>query len=254
MRGDEAGLELLPLGLAGDKRILYGRRDKLGHVLVAGNRDAGGNEVLTTLIVELARRETPAHLELVLLAPPDGQWPLLATLPHVRLGLVDPNDPMAVDRTLQYYRAELRERLASGRNGYDMVLVVNEWADLGEDAQDLLSAEALHIGMRVLAATTRFDGELDRRVSQFGTRLVLCVPNEATSLILVGEPGAEDLDRAGELLPSLQGEMLPPVRAVRLEPAQLQFLISGLRCDAAGDVGIAPSSAEWPGRRASPRQ
>jgi len=93
LRGDEPDLQLLPLGLAGDKRILFGARNTLGHVLVAGSRDAGGNEVLTTLIVELARRQTPDHLGLVLLAPPDGHWPVLATLPHLRLDLADPPTP-----------------------------------------------------------------------------------------------------------------------------------------------------------------
>ncbi len=224
---------LLPLGLAGDRSVLYVERDRAGLLLVAGEPHTGIDDVLATLVCQVARRQTAEALYLVTIADPQRLDPLLAELPHQRSGFVDPHDAEAVVSVLHQLQDELTRRLEVGQgDSPDVLLVVDEWTDLpdADPVLDLLAREGSGAGMRVLAGTTRCEDEgLERWVGLFGTRLVLRVPSEAASVRLLGEPGAEDLDWVGQLWPRLGDAILPRVRSFQISAAHRAYLVEQMR-------------------------
>lgn len=224
---------LLPLGLAGDRSVLYVERDRAGLLLVAGEPHTGIDDVLATLVCQVARRQTAEALYLVTIADPQRLDPLLAELPHQRSGFVDPHDTDAVVGVLHQIEDELTRRLEVGRgDSPDVLLVVDEWTDLpdADPVLDLLAREGPGVGMRVLTGTARCEDEsLERWVGLFGTRLVLRVPSEAASVRLLGEPGAEDLDWVGQLWPRLGDAILPRVRSFQISPAHRAYLVEQMR-------------------------
>ncbi len=63
---------------------------------------------------------------------------------------------------------------------------------------DLIARHGPSVGINILAATTRVDdARLEQWVGLFGSRLVFQTPDEASSVRLLGEGGAEDLDAIG---------------------------------------------------------
>ncbi len=224
---------LLPLGLAGDRSVLYVERDRAGLLLVAGEPHTGVYDVLVTLVCQVARRQTAEMLYLVTIADPQRLDPLLAELPHQRSGFIDPHDSAAVVGVLHQLQEELTRRLETGQgNSPDVLLVVDEWAELpdADPVLDLLAREGPGVGMRVLAGTARCeDDALERWVGLFGTRLVLRVPSEAASVRLLGEPGAEDLDWVGQLWPRLGDAILPRVRSFQISAAHRAYLVEQMR-------------------------
>ncbi len=243
---------LLPLGLAGDRSVLYVERDRAGLLLVAGEPHTGIDDVLATLVCQVARRQTAEALYLVTIADPQRLDPLLVELPHQRSGFVDPHDADAVVGVLHQLQEELTRRLEVGQgDSPDVLLVVDEWTDLpdADPVLDLLAHEGPGVGMRVLAGTARCEDEsLERWVGLFGTRLVLRVPSEAASVRLLGEPGAEDLDWVGQLWPRLGDAVLPRVRSFQISTAHRAYLVEQMRARSRppGDV---PASA---GREGEP--
>ncbi len=237
---------LLPLGLAGDRSVLYVERDRAGLLLVAGEPHTGIDDVLATLVCQVARRQTAEALYLVTIADPQRLDPLLAELPHQRSGFVDPHDAEAVVSVLHQLQEELTRRLEVGQgDSPDVLLVVDEWTDLpdADPVLDLLAREGPGVGLRVLAGTTRCeDGGLERWVGLFGTRLVLRVPSEAASVRLLGEPGAEDLDWVGQLWPRLGDAVLPRVRSFQISTAHRAYLVEQMRARSR-PPGDSPASA-----------
>jgi len=226
-------VRLLPLGLAGDRSVLYVERDRAGLLLVAGEPHTGIYDVLATLICQVARRQTAEALYLVTIADAGRLDPLLAELPHQRSGFIDPHDGAAMVGVLHQLQEELTRRLETGQgNSPDVLLVVDEWGELpdADPVLDLLAREGPGVGMRVLAGTARCEDEaLEHWVGLFGTRLVLRVPSEAASVRLLGEPGAEDLDWVGQLWPRLGDAILPRVRSFQISSAHRAYLVEQMR-------------------------
>jgi nucleoid-associated protein YgaU len=243
-----APVELLPLGLAFDRRILYAERGGLGHVLVAGQDAAAVHTVQASLVMDLARRQPPSALQLLTIARPDRLEPLLAELPQQQLGFVDPADVAAVADVFARVDQELDQRLAAEQTAAwpDLVLAVDEWADLEEPGAvlDRLARHGPGVGIRLLAATSQVTSEsLPHWVGLFRTRLVLEVPDVPSSLVLLGEEGAEDLDRGGELWPYLGGRIMPRIRGFRVPPGHVQQLLAQMRARLTAEQGILTGAA-----------
>jgi hypothetical protein len=82
-------------------------------------------------------------------------------------------------------------------------------------------------GIRLLAATSQVASEeLPQWASLFRTRLVLEVPDARSSIWLLGEERAEDLDRGGELWPYFDGHIMPRVRGFRVPSDHVQQLVT----------------------------
>ncbi len=230
--GERPGPRFIPLGVAGDRRILHAERSMAGTLLVAGQAVSGVHELLAYLVVDEARRQRPDELYLLTVARRDRLNPLLADLPHQRAGFVDPSDAVGVAEVLREVRSELERRLQEGQgDSPELLLVVDEWTDVPEPGSvlDLLTHHGPPVGIRVLAATTRADESVSRWVGLFRTRLVLQMPDAESSVRLLGEPGAEDLDRVGQLWPSLQGRVLHRIRGFRMPPLHLADLVAQMR-------------------------
>ena len=243
---DQLKVNLVPLGLAADHRVLYAERSAAGPLLVAGERSAGVYDLLEYLVVDEARRKLPDALYLLTIGTPSRLSSELAGLPHQRAGIVDPADTAGVEQLLDELQSELERRLQAGQNSSpDVLLVVDEWADLPPcgSLPDLLAAHGSAVGIRVIAATTRgADEAADGWVRLFATRLVLRVGSETASVRLLGEPGAEDLDWVGQLWPRVHGHVLPRIRGFRISPAYLEVLIEQMRQQATSE-GLAEDGA-----------
>jgi len=78
------------------------------------------------------------------------------------------------------------------------------------------------------------------------------VPDEATSARLLGQAGAEDLDRVGQTLPWVDGEVLPRVRGFRVPSPYVQDLVARMRAEVERDA--TPPLFEDPSDDEPPRQ
>ncbi|MDQ6673377.1 MAG: hypothetical protein M3069_21980, partial [Chloroflexota bacterium] len=235
---DRPTVDLFPIGLTGDRRVLYGERSS-GPILVAGLASAGVWTLLSALVVDRLRRQSPRDLAVIAIARDDRLDPLLADAPQLRAAFVDPADSVAVNQALADIDEQLHRRLETGNVDLpDVVLVVDEWAELPDcgPTLDLLAHHGASVGMHLIAATAQADDpRLERGVGLFGTRLVLQVPDESASARLLGQAGAEELDRLGQALPFVDGEVLPRVRGFCVPPLHVQHLVAGMRAQVEQD-------------------
>jgi hypothetical protein len=246
---EQAAVKLFPLGLTADRRVLYGVRD-LGPVLVAGLPTSGVWRLVSALVVDRLRRQPPRELAVITIAAQDRPDPLLADAPQQRLGFVDPSDAAAVTQVVDNLDAELHRRLEQGPHDQpDMVLVVDEWADLPDCGPtfDLLARHGASVRMYLIASTTRpEDARLTGSVTLFQTRLVLQTPDESASIRVLGQPGAEELDRVGQAVPWLGGEVLSRVRGFSVPPAHIQHLVTSMCARVLSDTSPSLFEEEQP--------
>jgi DNA-binding SARP family transcriptional activator len=235
-QSNDAHVRLVPIGVAGGRRVVWLEQDGAGPMLIAGSAEAGVYELLTWLVLDHARRLDPDDLSLVTIASPTRLDPLLADLPHQGLGFVDPGDEQMVERVLDELLAELERRLASAGPRAEVLVVVDEWAALPTRAHQVVDAigqRGAEVGMRVIAATTRVEEDgLSRSIELFPTCLVFSVPTRAASERLLGargDDGAHMLDMVGEVLPCVQGHVLPRIRAFRVPGLHVAYLVDQMR-------------------------
>ena len=124
---DRLRVELFPIGLAADRRVVYAERSS-GPVLVAGAAPSGVYEVLSAFVVDRVRRDSPEDLEVITIARGDRLSPILADAPQQRAHFIDPADTDAVSEALADVGTRLRQRLGTNDPGRpEMVFVVDEW-------------------------------------------------------------------------------------------------------------------------------
>jgi hypothetical protein len=246
-RHNQPAVQLVPLGLAGDRRVLYGVQNG-GPVLIAGLASAGLYTLLTALVVDRVRRRPPTELAMLTIARSDRLDPTLAQAPQQRAGFIDPAETETVSRVLADLGEQLRRRLErNDPDQPDVVLVVDEWAELPDcgPALDLLAKHGSSVGMHLIAATAQLeDPRLEQSVGLFETRLVLQVADASASTRLLGQPGAEDLDRIGQVLPYLQGEVLARMRGFCVPPLYVEDLVARMRARAVDEARRAVFEAE----------
>jgi nucleoid-associated protein YgaU/DNA-binding SARP family transcriptional activator len=227
-------VQLVGLGLAGDRRILYVNWLEAGNLLVAGDAPSGLAEPLTALIVDLIRRQPPTSCQLVTIARPGRLPDAILRLPHQNRAPIDPADVASVAEVFAAARREVACRLDnSGRSVVidetELIIAIDEWSELPEDIDETIDFVARHgpsVGVRLVAATTSVDDDrIGAWAGLFRTRLVLLVPDAAASIRLLDEARAEDLDRVGEAWPYLAGRILPRVRCFRISPDHLDRLL-----------------------------
>lgn len=112
----------------------------------------------------------------------------------------------------------------------DVVVVVEDLASPGAAValEELIAAvgpDGPRHGLFLLAATTQPDSLGDDLLDAFGTRLVLAVPDAATSRRLCGVADADLLDAGGHLLLCLDGRAPLQLRGFRLPPEGLEQLV-----------------------------
>ncbi len=258
--GDErlvwAEPRLVPLGLLFDRQTFAANWDELSHVLVAAPLRQGADVTLTGLIGSLAARCAPSDLGLVTIAGSGSLPKEIAALPHQLLPVVDPGQADAVLAAIAHVRDEFDRRVAADlRDEPDVVLVVRELGDLGDDAVAALVpvlTEGPRYRVRLLAATEQDAAGVARQrplLAEVATRVVLQTTDEDESVALLGQPGAEDLASGGMLLVRVEGRLPVQAYGFRVAPDRLDRLVK-LMAEAppAPEPPSPPESGSTPSR------
>lgn len=188
------------------------------HALIAGTTGAGKSELLTTWILGLAARYSPARLALVLVDFKGGAaFGPLTELPHTTAVLTD-LDAGATRRALASMRALLRAREVLLREAgcrdvaeLDQVqpgaaprllVVIDEFRALADDHPDLmaqllrLGAQGRSLGVHLIAATQRPSGAISPDLrANMPLRICLRVAEAADSHDVISTSAAATLPR-----------------------------------------------------------
>jgi hypothetical protein len=238
--GDAGALEsawpptaLVPALVLYDRQQLAINWRTLRNVLIAAPTGQGADVPLVALIASLCSKREPKDLGLVIVARPHTLPDEVGVLPHGLLDVMDPADPVAVQRALESVKVELDRRRQTNEDAgdADLVVVVRELCELEPEAQRLLG-EIAAAGPRhrcqLVAASERPVAELLEHcscVDQLGTRLVLETATEQDSVALLGMPGAETIGSGGYALLRLDGRLPVPRWAYRLPADRLAALV-----------------------------
>lgn len=166
------------------------------HILVAGTTGSGKSTVLRAMLTSLCWSTAPRDLALYLVDLKNEDLVPYAELPHV-LGFAG-NDRMA-SLMLAQVEAELDRRIAGSSAAQRIVLVIDELAQLPEDAKQRLGRIlALGRSKRIdcVAATQHPTAKLVGEKTNYSVRLIGRVSDASTSALCCGRPGA-----GAEMLP-----------------------------------------------------
>ena len=170
--------------------------DDAPHVLVAGTTGSGKSTVLRAMLTSLCWSTAPRDLALYLVDLKNEDLVPYAELPHV-LEFAG-NDRMACASVTQV-EAELDRRIAGSSAAQRIVLVVDELAQLPEDAKQRLG-RILALGrskrVNVIAATQHPTAKLVGEKTNYVVRLIGRVADASTSALCTGRPGV-----GAEMLP-----------------------------------------------------
>jgi nucleoid-associated protein YgaU/two-component SAPR family response regulator len=205
---DLRGAQLLPACVLVDRRELWLDTGLAGHVLVAGLRGAGVDQVLTSLLLAASARRAPGSMKIWSIAAP-GELPTsLDCLPQQLKPRADARNTLEVDAALRDVRAELIHRMQRPQSETptdeaEIVLVIGELSRLEyaprRTTLDMLGTYGPAHGVRLIAAT-RDSGRIpDELMKAFTTRLVMRTATVEDSQRLLGQPEAADLLGGGQL-------------------------------------------------------
>ncbi len=221
------------------------------HALVAGTTGSGKSELLRTLVVSMASRVSPVHLNFVLIDYKGGStFDSCADLPHT-VGVVTDLDGGLAERALVSLDAELSRReqllravragdLAEYRTRGDvepiprLVVVIDEFATLAHELPDFLAAlvaiaqRGRSLGVHLVLATQRPAGVVTDDIrANTDLRIALRVndPSEARDVV-------------GDDLPASFPKSVPGRAMLRLADERIVF--QAARCTA--PIRRAPST------------
>ncbi|MEM8923277.1 MAG: FtsK/SpoIIIE domain-containing protein [Actinomycetota bacterium] len=189
------------------------------HALIAGTTGAGKSELLRTLVLGLALRLDPDHLNFVLVDYKGGSaFDACAELPHT-VGLVTDLDEHLGARMLRSLRAELKYREHRLRDAGvtdlgdylesdaveplpRLVVVVDEFATVAAELPDFLPSlvdvaqRGRSLGIHMVLATQRPAGVLDNKIkANTNLRIALRVQDDGDSNDVIGTKEAASLSR-----------------------------------------------------------
>jgi S-DNA-T family DNA segregation ATPase FtsK/SpoIIIE len=184
-----------------------------GHAIVVGAPQSGKSTLLRTLLCSIAVTHTPAEAQFFLLDMGGGALGSIAGLPHVS-GYATRRDPNRARRVVaeavtllaqreQFFsangidsaaafrqrRAELRESGEEGREFGDVFVVVDDWATLRHEYEQLdeaitnLAARGLGFGIHVIVSSNSWMGVRAPLRDAIGTRFELRLGDPADSTI-----------------------------------------------------------------------
>lgn len=221
------------------------------HVLVGGTTGSGKSNFLTGLVMALALTRSPKELKLSLLDPKGVDFSTFSSLPHIPSnGYIDSGQE-GVEYLLDIVETEIEERrealqespartvvehneMAEATDVTKIpyhVIVIDEFADLilsldetreeFVDAVQSLTQTGRAFGIVMVIATQRpsanvVPGEIKANLP---CRISFELPSNTDSRVILDQPGAEDLEGAGDMivLPRTGGELhlqnyyVPPI-------------------------------------------
>ncbi|WP_299556856.1 type VII secretion protein EccCb [uncultured Mycolicibacterium sp.] len=160
-----------------------------GNVAVVGGPRSGKSTALCTLVLALAAGHDPAEAVVYGIDLGGGTLSWLTALPHVG-AVAGRTEPDLVRRIVARTERLLRRREA-GETGAHVFLVVDGWAGLRRDFEDLeapitaLAGQGLAYGIHVVVAAARWAELRPALKDQLGTRIEL----------RLGDPAESEMDR-----------------------------------------------------------
>ncbi|MBV9545549.1 MAG: hypothetical protein JOY61_14355, partial [Chloroflexi bacterium] len=235
----------VPLGALPDHQILSGAWPALGNLLIASHPGHGADVILTSLLATLAARCSPDQLRMWMVAEPRALPAPLGAMPHLQRTL-DPSNTTELDRLLADLRHELDHR-ATETGGYpELVVVLAELTQLRERSAELelLMPHAAALGVRVIAATSMPTEAVQLpAVTQFATRMVLHMEDEALSVGMLGVADAAFLGGGGRLLLRIDNREPVELFGFQVTAEHLERLVRVMRTAYASAAPPAPSPA-----------
>lgn len=224
------------------------------HMLVGGATGSGKSNFLATTICSLAASLSPDQVRLSLLDPKGIDFGRFEPLPHVDTYIDSSEEGVEylmnlLETELKDRRDILRNRGTSSVQEYNQlansmdfdplpyrVIVIDEFADLVmslsdskddfEDAVGRLAQIGRAHGYSILLATQRPDAQVvsGNIKTNFNCRVSFELPSNTDSRVILDQPGAEDLEGAGDMIAltsageeyHLQAYRLTPEDAVRI--------------------------------------
>ncbi|WP_255198513.1 FtsK/SpoIIIE domain-containing protein [Halorarius litoreus] len=240
----------IPLGVNTDNEHYSLSLPQERHVLIGGATGSGKSNFLATIITSLALTNDPNGLHLNILDPKGVDFGRFENLPHVKQGTyLDTPDTCTeylwkvVTEIIPERKDHLREAGAASiqeLNEYadDLdadplpyeVIIIDEYADLVmsleerqdefEDAVARIAQIGRAMGIIVLLATQRPSADIvsGNIKTNFPCRISFRLPSNTDSRVILDQPGAEDLQGAGDMIALTQsgdehhllGYYLPP--------------------------------------------
>jgi len=186
------------------------------HVLVAGTTGSGKTNLLAGMIMSLAGFYSPQQLSLVVLDPKGIDLVGFARLPHLACPIV--TDPVIAAQRLTQVVTELERRKQAGQWSTQIVVVIDEMADLADVAGAQVEAQIRRLlqigrglGVHVIGATQKplaqVIGSLVK--ANFPVRIVGKVTSSDDARVAAGISGtaAERLPGKGAMLLIRGGEI-----------------------------------------------
>ncbi|MET0661885.1 MAG: FtsK/SpoIIIE domain-containing protein, partial [Ilumatobacteraceae bacterium] len=228
------------------------------HALIAGTTGSGKSELLRTMVVGLAARVSPAHLQFVLVDYKGGAtFDGCRTLPHT-VGAVTDLDGGLAERALVSLEAELtrRERLFRAAGAADLreyrtrdrpplarlVVMIDEFATMTQDVPGFLPAlvgiaqRGRSLGVHLVLATQRPAGVVNDDIrANTNLRLALRVNDRA-----------DGIDVVGDALPATFPRQRPGRCAVRLGHDELAVFQAASTAGPPPDGRRVLSVRRWP--------
>jgi hypothetical protein len=203
------------------------------HALIAGATGSGKSNFLSAVVCSLVATHTPDEVCLSLLDPKGVDFGRFTSVPHVQ---TYENTPDAcAQRLLQLVNERLPERkevlqsagvpsVAELNENADLldedplpyhVVIVDEYADLKmsvedegafEDAVTRLAQVGRALGIIILLATQRPSADIvsGKIKANFPCRISFRLPSNTDSRVILDQPGAEDLEGAGDMITKTQ--------------------------------------------------
>ena len=228
------------------------------HTLIAGTTGSGKSELLRTMVVGLAARVSPAHLQFVLVDYKGGAtFDGCRALPHT-VGVVTDLDGGLAERALVSLDAELtrRERLFRAAGAADLreyrtrdrpplsrlVVMIDEFATMAQDVPGFLPAlvgiaqRGRSLGVHLVLATQRPAGVVNDDIrANTNLRLALRVNDRA-----------DGIDVVGDALPATFPRQRPGRCAVRLGHDELAVFQAASTAGPPPDGRRVLSVRRWP--------
>lgn len=222
----------IPLGVNTDNEHYALSLPQERHVLIGGATGSGKSNFLSTVITSLALTNDPTDLHLNILDPKGVDFGRFESLPHVQEGTyLDTPDTctqylwQVVDEVLPERKQHLRKSGASSIQELNEhadvldadplpyeVIIIDEYADLVmsiderqdefEDAVARIAQIGRAMGVIVLLATQRPSADIvsGNIKTNFPCRISFRLPSNTDSRVILDQPGAEELQGAGDMI------------------------------------------------------
>ena len=176
------------------------------HTLIAGTTDAGKSTLMNWMLLSLCRHTPPSELRLVLVDLKNEDLVPFKDLPHVERFAFDID---GATEAITNAHTEVRNRVATGRKPYRLLLVVDELAELSSEKQ-LLDLLGSYLGLgrskwcNALVATQHPTADVLGRLGKANIRHRLgglCVDAKASELVAArGQAGLHLLPGRGSFM------------------------------------------------------